>query len=50
MTQEQRKEKADFHQALIDLLTNTTDDSGFYKRLIWANQIIANALTRFEED
>lgn len=48
MTQEQRKEKADLQKALIELLANTPDDSGFYKRLIWANQIIANTLSKFE--
>jgi len=48
MTQEQRKEKAELHKALIELLVDAPDDFSFYKRLIWANQIIANELSRFE--
>jgi len=48
MTQEQRKEKAELHKALIELLADAPDDFSFYKRLIWANQIIANELSKFE--
>lgn len=48
MTKEERKEKAILHKELVDLLTNAPDDDAYYKRLIWANQIIANILSNFE--
>lgn len=49
MTKEQRKEKAELHKKLIDLLTDTPTDTNYLRRLLWANQIIANALSSFEE-
>ena len=48
MTKEERKEKAILHKQLVDLLTDTPDDDSFYRRLVWANQIIANILSNFE--
>lgn len=49
MTKEQRKEKAELHKKLIDLLTDTPTDTTYLRRLLWANQIIANTLSSFEE-
>lgn len=49
MTKEQRAEKAELHKKLIDLLTDTPTDTTFLRRLLWANQIIANTLSTFEE-
>ena len=48
MTKEERKEKAKLHKDLIDLLTDTPNDETYYRRLIWANQIIANILSNFQ--
>lgn len=48
MTKEERKEKAELHKKLIDLLVDTPTDATFFRRLVWANQIIANALSNFE--
>ena len=45
MTAKERKEKANFHLELIDLITkNTETDDDFFRRLIWANEMIAMAL------
>lgn len=49
MTKEQRKERAELHKKLIDLLTDTDNDVTYLYRLIWANQIIANALSTFDD-
>lgn len=50
MTKEQRKEKSELYKKLIDLLAdNAPTDASFLRRLFWANQIIANALSSFEE-
>ena len=48
MTKEERKEKAKLHKDLADLLTDTPNDETYYRRLIWANQIIANILSNWE--
>jgi len=48
MTKEERKEKAKLHKDLVDLLTDTPTDDTYYRRVIWANQIIANILSNFE--
>lgn len=48
MTKEERKENAKLHKDLVDLLTDTPNDKTYYRRLIWANQIIANILSNFQ--
>jgi len=48
MTKEERQEKAELHKELVDLLTNTQNDYTYYRRVVWANQIIANILSNFE--
>jgi hypothetical protein len=48
MKTQDRKEKSIFHNELTKLLTdNVKDDDEFFKRLIWANEIIANEISRF---
>lgn len=50
MTITDRKEKAILHKQLIDLLTTCKDDNQFLKRLIWANEIINNAIADFSNE
>ena len=50
MTITDRKEKAILHKQLIDLLTTCKNDHQFLKRLIWANEIIDNAITDFTDE
>ena len=45
-----RKERATFIKELCDLVTDVNDDSGYFKRLLWANQWIATQLMEFESD
>ncbi len=49
MTKEERQEQAKLHKELVDLLTDTPNDYTYYRRVVWANQIIANILSNFEE-
>ena len=49
MTWEQRAEQAKLHKDLVDLLVDEAPtDEAYYTRLIWANQIIANILSNWE--
>ena len=48
MTKEERMEQAKLHKDLVDLLTNTPTDYTYYRRVVWANQIIANILSNFK--
>ena len=50
MTITDRKEKAILHKQLIDLLTDCKDDHQYLKRLIWANEIISNAIDDFTNE
>lgn len=50
MTVKDRKEKAYLHKALIDLLTNCPNDMAYLKRLIFAQEIIANAIEDFSDE
>lgn len=45
-----RKERAIFIKELSYLLTKTNDDKKYFKRLLWANEWIANRLSDFEFD
>ena len=49
MTMQDRKEKACLHKELIDILTNCSDDKIFLKRLIFAQEIITNAIEKFTD-
>ena len=50
MTIQDRKEKALLHKELIDLLTNCPNDMAFLKRLIFAQEIITNAIEEFTNE
>ena len=50
MTINDRKEKALLHKELIDLLTNCPDDMAYLKRLIFAQEIITNAIEEFSNE
>ena len=50
MTVQDRKEKAILHKELVDLLTNCPNDMAFLKRLIFAQEIIANEIKQFSND
>lgn len=47
MKVQDRKEKAFLHKALIDILTDCPNDMAYLKRLIFAQEIIANAIEEF---
>ena len=51
MTKEERKTKNEFIYKLSELLcSNDSDnDEQFFKKLLWANSYISNALARFED-
>ena len=44
---EKRKEKALLHKNLMDILTNCPSDKEYWQRLLWALEIISNAVIRF---
>lgn len=44
---EKRKEKALLHKNLMDILTDCPTDKEYWQRLLWALEIISNAVTRF---
>lgn len=44
---EARKEKALLHKNLVDILTNCPTDKEYWQRLMWALEIISNAVVRF---
>ena len=48
-TKERWAEKAKLHKDLVDLLADTPTDDTYYTRLIWANQIIANILSNWDD-
>lgn len=45
-----RKEKAYLHKTLIDILTDCPNDAAFLKRLIFAQEIITNAIKEFTKE
>lgn len=49
MTKQDRKEKAFLHKALIDILTDCPNDMAYLKRLIFAQEIITNAIEEFTD-
>lgn len=49
MTKQDRKEKAYLHKALIDILTDCPNDMAYLKRLIFAQEIITNAIEEFTD-
>lgn len=44
------KEKAKLHYDLMNVLTNCKTDQEFYKRLMYAKQLIENSLSEFKDD
>lgn len=44
---EKRKEKALLHKNLTDILTDCPTDKEYWQRLMWALEIISNAVVRF---
>ena len=50
MKVQDRKEKAFIHKALIDILTDCPNDMAYLKRLIFAQEIIANAIEEFTNE
>ena len=44
------KEKAKLHYDLMNILTNCKTDQEFYKRLVYAKQLIENSLSEFKDD
>lgn len=51
MTKEERKTKNEFIYKLSELLcdNDSDNDEQFFKKLLWANNYISNALARFED-
>ena len=50
MKAQDRKEKAYLHKALIDILTDCPNDMAYLKRLIFAQEIITNAIEEFTDE
>ena len=50
MKVQDRKEKAFLHKALIDILTDCPNDMAYLKRLIFAQEIITNAIEDFTNE
>jgi len=50
MKMQDRKEKAFLHKALIDILTDCPDDMAYLKRLIFAQEIITQAIEEFPNE
>lgn len=50
MKVQDRKEKAFLHKALIDILTDCPNDMAFLKRLVLAQEIIADAVEEFTDE
>lgn len=50
MKVQDRKEKAFLHKALIDILTDCPNDMTYLKRLIFAQEIITNAIEDFTNE
>ena len=49
MTFEMRKEKAQLHRALTDLLTNCDNDVQYFHRLTWALEFISGTLATYDD-
>lgn len=47
MKVQDRKEKAFLYKALIDILTDCPNDMAYLKRLIFAQEIVTNAIEEF---
>ena len=50
MKAQDRKEKAFIYKALIDILTDCPNDMAYLKRLIFAQEIITNAIEEFTNE
>ena len=50
MRVEKRKEKATFHKAITDLLTDCNNDKDYFQRLLWAQEVITRGLADFMDD
>lgn len=50
MKVQDRKEKAFLHKALIDILTDCSNDMAFLKRLVLAQEIITDAIEEFTDE
>ena len=42
-----RKQKADFINNLVKLLTSCKNDNEFYNRLVWTLEKVSNEISRF---
>ena len=50
-TENERKDRAELHYNLVKILTdNIENDNQYFKRLLWALEIISNALSKFENE
>lgn len=49
MTAEMRKERAQLHFALTDLLTNCDNDAQYFRRLTWALEFISGTLAAYDD-
>ena len=49
MNAKMRKEHAELHKNLIDLLTDCENDEQYYQRLKWARDIITKCLDDFTD-
>ena len=45
-----RKQKADFTNNLVKLLTDCENDTEFYNRLVWTLEKVSNEISRFTSD
>lgn len=49
MNAKMRKEHAELHKDLVDLLTDCENDEQYYQRLKWARDIITKCLDDFTD-
>ena len=50
MTGSEILDRGYFRKALVDLLTNCKTDKQYYKRLLWAQELITECLQDFQDD
>ncbi len=50
MKVELRKEKAILQKELTDILTNCKNDKDYFRRLLWAQEIITRSLADFLDE
>ena len=49
MTFEMRKERAQLHGDLMNLLTNCKDDAQYFRRLTWALEFITSTIGNYDD-